>query len=75
MKIGIITYCNSNDNYGQILQCWALQTYLKTLGHTPYLIRFMDISFQKKNSNIIKLIKVLLVFPAIHSIILQKFLL
>ncbi len=40
MKIGIITYWESNDNYGQQLQCWALQQYLRNLGHTPFLIRF-----------------------------------
>lgn len=41
MKIGIITYWQSNDNYGQLLQCWALQQFLsKKMGHSPFLIRF-----------------------------------
>lgn len=40
MRIGIITYWESNDNYGQQLQCWALQQYLRNLGHAPFLIRF-----------------------------------
>lgn len=40
MKIGIMTYWESNDNYGQQLQCWALQRYLVQLGHEPFLIRF-----------------------------------
>lgn len=39
-KIGIITYWESNDNYGQQLQCWALQYYLRKQGHRPFLIRF-----------------------------------
>ena len=72
MKIGVITYSNSNDNYGQILQCWALQTYLKNIGHSPYLIRYKDISFQKKNSRGKKLLKVLLIYPAIQSILKRK---
>lgn len=45
MKIGIITFWQSHDNYGQLLQCWALQQYLKQLGHEPFLIRY---SFYKK---------------------------
>ena len=41
MKIGIITYWQSEDNYGQLLQCWALQQYLSKIGHDPFAIRFM----------------------------------
>lgn len=41
MRIGIITYWTSNDNYGQLLQCYALQQVLKSMGHEPYLIRFI----------------------------------
>lgn len=40
MKIGIITFWQTKDNYGQILQCFALQQKLKELGHSPYLIRY-----------------------------------
>lgn len=39
MKIGIITFWESNDNYGQQLQCWALQHYLRNKGLEPFLIR------------------------------------
>lgn len=38
MKIGILTHPLVN-NYGGILQCYALSTYLKKLGHTPIVIR------------------------------------
>lgn len=41
MKIGIITFWQSQDNYGQILQCYALQQYLRNHGHSPYLIRYI----------------------------------
>jgi hypothetical protein len=40
MKIGIMTFWWSNDNYGQILQCYALQKYLRNMGHDAFLIRY-----------------------------------
>ena len=40
MKIGIVTFWHSRSNYGQLLQCWALQKALDRLGHDPYLIRY-----------------------------------
>lgn len=52
MKIGIITYWTSTDNYGQQLQCFALQRYLRLQGHDIFLIRyqptFKPTSFWKK---------------------------
>lgn len=41
MKIGVVTYWNSMDNYGQVLQCYALQQYLISKGHQAFLIRFI----------------------------------
>lgn len=41
MRIGIVTYWRSSDNYGQQLQCFALQKYLIGLGHDTYLIKYM----------------------------------
>lgn len=41
MKIGVVTFWHGNDNYGMILQCWALQQYLKQIGHDPYIIRYV----------------------------------
>lgn len=38
MKIGILTHYGTEDNYGQVLQCYALQQFLKSIGHDPYLI-------------------------------------
>lgn len=40
MKIGILTFWWSNDNYGQLLQCYALQKYLRDMGHDAFLIRY-----------------------------------
>jgi hypothetical protein len=40
MTIGIMTFWWSDDNYGQLLQCYALQKYLRDAGHDAYLIRY-----------------------------------
>lgn len=40
MKIGIITFWESKENYGQLAQACALQIYLEERGHTPFLIRY-----------------------------------
>lgn len=40
MRIGIITCWRSSDNYGQQMQCYALQRYLRNEGHDAYLIRY-----------------------------------
>ena len=40
MKTGIVTYWKSGCNYGEQLQCYALQEYLRGLGHDPFLIRY-----------------------------------
>lgn len=40
MKIGILTFWWSRDNYGQLLQCYALQEHLRRTGHDAYLIRY-----------------------------------
>jgi len=39
VKIAIITFWWSEDNYGQILQCYALQKYLRDMGHDAYVVR------------------------------------
>lgn len=47
MKIGILTH-PQHANYGGILQCYALSTYLKKMGHDPIVIKRMP------NENLIK---------------------
>lgn len=75
MKIGVITDWTSKNNYGQIMQCWALQQVLKNLGHEPYLIRFLrfdwskvpihQVSVDEKIARYIKrVIKLILIYPA-----------
>lgn len=38
MKTGILTFWKTEDNYGQLLQCYATQTWLRSLGHEPFLV-------------------------------------
>lgn len=40
MRVGITTFYQSNDNYGQLLQGYALQAVLLGLGHKPFTIRY-----------------------------------
>jgi hypothetical protein len=40
MRIGVMTFWWSEDNYGQLLQCYALQKYLRNAGHDAYIIRY-----------------------------------
>ena len=70
MKIGIITLWQSSDNYGQQLQCWALQQQLLKMGHEPYLVRY-DIDHRfggQKQTLLKKLVKFALVYPAVKSL-------
>lgn len=54
MKIGILTF-HSQLNYGGVLQCWALQTTLQTMGHEVVVIdrwlhadnRYLECGFNK----------------------------
>ncbi len=39
-RAGVVTFSNTSDNYGQVMQYWALQEALKRCGYDPFLIRF-----------------------------------
>lgn len=43
MRIGVVTFWNSEDNYGQILQCYALQRFLIEQGHDAFLVRYLPL--------------------------------
>lgn len=43
MRIGIVTFWDSEDNYGQVLQCYALQKFLLDKGHDVFLIKYRPI--------------------------------
>lgn len=73
MKIGIITFWESQDNYGQLLQAFALQTYLENVGNDAFLIKyrrvpsvqFRTLSERIKNFNLNKFLEAR--FPAMKS--------
>lgn len=49
MRIGIITHWWCFENYGQLLQGYALQKYLAQHGHSGFIIRyFMEAAFSDK---------------------------
>ncbi|WP_173465669.1 polysaccharide pyruvyl transferase family protein [Fibrobacter succinogenes] len=41
MKIGVVTFWETQDNYGQVLQGYALQKVLEQLGHEAFIIRYL----------------------------------
>lgn len=49
MRIGIITY-HFARNYGAILQCYALQSYLKSKGHHVEVLDYMTERQERNNS-------------------------
>ena len=59
MRIGVITFSQTKDNYGQILQCFAMQQYLKKLGHHPFLIQYQPPVSAKASFKISRLFKYL----------------
>ena len=74
MRIGIVTHWNSSDNYGQQLQCYALQTLLRSWGHDAFLIRYAPLKRKKnlwqKISDILKHPENILIhlpFPTAHK--------
>ena len=70
MRIGIITFWESNDNYGQVLQAYALQQVLKDMGHSPFQIRYSLCASRvnvPRSSFIKKVLKLITIYPLIKS--------
>ena len=63
MKIGIVTFWQSDDNYGQLLQCWALQQVLLKMGHEPFLIRYNYHGYYDDAPSWKRLARMILVWP------------
>ena len=75
MKIGIITFWESTDNYGQVLQAYALQQILKNMGHEPFLIRYSLKASQglsNESSKFRKVLKCFAIYPIIKTIIRKR---
>ncbi len=47
MKIGIMTHHWGRNNYGQYLQHYAMQTWLRAQGHEPFLIDYVPVPKKK----------------------------
>ena len=62
MIIGVITFWFGNSNYGMILQCWALQTYLKRLGNNAYLIRYIPPIVESRRNKILRILGILNIY-------------
>ena len=64
MRIGVLTLWQSKDNYGQMLQCYALQQFLREKGHEPYLISYRFIKEERQYTSFWKmLLKVYVIYP------------
>lgn len=53
MKIGVITFCETQENYGQVLQCFALIRFLRLMGHEAFLIKYAT---QRHRSKILRVL-------------------
>lgn len=62
MKIGIATFSNTLDNYGQVLQYLATQEFLKKLGHECYMLREKVSTYDKLVCSVKKAIKRVIYF-------------
>lgn len=63
MRIGITTFWQSADNYGQALQCFALQQQLTKIGHEPFLIKYIPSQDINPTSIAEKLWKLIQIYP------------
>lgn len=59
MKVGIVSFYDTQQNYGQILQCFAMQRIFQSLGVEAFHLRYSNIARTSKSYRIIRLIKVL----------------
>jgi len=56
MKVGVITFWYSHENYGQLLQAYALQNYLISKGHDAFLIKFSNKTSPKARRSYLKIL-------------------
>lgn len=70
--IGVVTFWNSKDNYGQLLQCFALTRFLKNMGYSPKLIK-CDLSEKTNLFHKVKTFLLLILSPfKMYEVILNK---
>ena len=49
LKIGVMTFWESQENYGQLLQAYAFQTHLRKKGLDPFIIKYNKSQSVKKH--------------------------
>lgn len=72
MRIGVITFSDSKNNYGQLLQCFALQLYLKKMKHDVFLIRYQNNHVQETSFKWRKIFVYFRNFPVYLSLFCDK---
>ena len=73
MKIGILTF-HWATNYGAVLQCYALQTYLESLGHEVEIINYKPLFFDESVYKFLRYRKFLHLSDYINTIKMEKIL-
>lgn len=72
MRIGTVTLWDSENNYGQILQCFALIKFLRIHGHEAFLIKFKQSNKQLNYfRRILNGVRILLKSPSLFIEILH----
>lgn len=73
MRIGLLTFHRAH-NYGALLQCFALQQVLKSMGHDVFVIDYRQPYIERKYKLKIKrVIKRLLFFPKLKEYLCSKY--
>lgn len=71
MKIGILTF-HWATNYGAVLQCYALQTYLESLGHDVNVINYKPSYFDESLYKFLRYRKFLHLSSYLNTIKMEK---
>lgn len=71
MKVSVITLWDNFTNYGQILQCWALQQVLLSEGYEADVARFIP-GDKRKRERIEKMMKIYPLFNVVKGRIVRK---
>lgn len=71
MKIGILTF-HWATNYGAVLQCYALQEYLKSLGHEVEIINYKPLFFDESVYKFFRYRKFMHISDYLNTIKMEK---
>lgn len=71
MKVCSVTYWFCNENYGQLLQCYAYQQFLEGRGHKVVILRYKP-DFGKRDRRLLKRFSCLLKSPSFFLRMIKK---